>query len=317
MDHLMPYPELAVTHAGIFHADDVCACAFLQLINSSIAVIRTNDVEAAKLKDPRLFASLNYVVFDIGGGEFDHHTPETVEKRPPRPMRDPHDEPYSSFGKIVRAYHDYLMSEDEYRRFDRRICVPIDYTDCVGKLWGGAPNMLSDFISSMNGSWYEDNSSGVQFSRFMAAVALARDYIERTIDHIKHDTEADELVEAANRKTLDQGIRHFIELDKYAEFVPTFRRFKNASFAWAMYPSLRGGWQIYSARIFGENRDALTDRDIDWMKKTFGDKVTFVHPGKFTASFSTRAVAREVMMHLENTWNDRPHPDDDTRVICQ
>lgn len=305
MEHIMPFPELAVTHGGIFHADDVFACGFLMLINDRINVIRTADVERTKIDEARMFASLNYVVFDIGGGEFDHHTPETVEKRPARPMRDPHDEPYSSFGKIVRAYHDYLMSEDEYIRFDRRLCVPIDYTDCCGGLWGGAPNPLSDVVSMMNGGWYSDNSKQAQYDRFIEAAGFAKSVIARLIDHIKHESEAERITSDAIQESLRQGIRHFIELSHYVDFISTFRRPENESFAWAMYPSLRGGWQIYAVRVFGENRDILSPADMDWIKSNYGDSVTFIHPAGFTAGFNSRQVARDVCLHLDSTWDSR------------
>ena len=64
-------PTNAITHAGVFHADDVFACAFLFLINSDLVVERL-------FKVPENISE-NTVVFDIGGGRYDHHTKESAE----------------------------------------------------------------------------------------------------------------------------------------------------------------------------------------------------------------------------------------------
>ena len=301
MDHNYPFPETAITHGGIFHADDVFAFAFLWTINDSIRLVRTNHPSVRE-------SDGNAVVFDIGGGEFDHHTPETVEERPFKDWMT-HHEPYSSFGKIVRAYHDYVMSDDEYLRFDRRLCIPIDYADCNGGLWGNAPNTLSDVIASMNGNWDEDNSEKPHRARFLEAATFARGVITRTIDRIKAEGKAAAITENAIDVARIENHDHYVMLDRYTEFVPTFRKSGNESFAWVAYPSLRGGWQIYAPKIGGLNRDALTDDLINYIRIRWGNGVIFIHPAGFTASFVTRGIACEVLDHLQKTWNERNHPD--------
>ena len=54
------------THNGIFHSDEVLACAILCLINSNISVqiLRSRDCTMLDQCD---------ICIDIGGGEFDHH----------------------------------------------------------------------------------------------------------------------------------------------------------------------------------------------------------------------------------------------------
>ena len=54
------------THNGIFHSDEVVACAILCLIHSNISVqiLRSREVEFLNQCD---------ICVDIGGGEFDHH----------------------------------------------------------------------------------------------------------------------------------------------------------------------------------------------------------------------------------------------------
>ena len=59
--------ELAkfVTHAGKFHADEVFGTVLLEKIFKDISLIRLPEVDAFNLDDK--------LVFDIGGGKFDHH----------------------------------------------------------------------------------------------------------------------------------------------------------------------------------------------------------------------------------------------------
>ena len=62
-----------VTHAGIFHADEVTAIALLSIVSDEINVVRTNEITDDMRNDP------NTLVLDIGGvydpdmGMFDHH----------------------------------------------------------------------------------------------------------------------------------------------------------------------------------------------------------------------------------------------------
>ena len=76
----------AFTHGGIFHADDVFASALLVLFNPEIEIQRG-------FKVPENFEG---IVYDIGGGEFDHH----FEGAPVRP----NGVPYSSFGLLWERF---------------------------------------------------------------------------------------------------------------------------------------------------------------------------------------------------------------------
>lgn len=62
------------THNGIFHSDEVVACAILCLINSdiSIHILRSREIEILNHCD---------ICLDIGGGKYDHHQPNFNETR--------------------------------------------------------------------------------------------------------------------------------------------------------------------------------------------------------------------------------------------
>lgn len=60
---MLTVPDACMTHAGVFHADDVFASALLRLLNPQVSIRRVREL-------PEEFCGL---AFDIGGGEFDHH----------------------------------------------------------------------------------------------------------------------------------------------------------------------------------------------------------------------------------------------------
>ena len=84
MDKVFIACDEAFTHAGDFHTDDVASGAFLRMLNPYIKIIRGFEV-------PENFEG---IVFDIGGGEFDHHDEN-------REMRE-NGIYFASFGKLWR-----------------------------------------------------------------------------------------------------------------------------------------------------------------------------------------------------------------------
>ena len=68
------------THDGQFHADEVFATAMFSIIAQEINVVRGGDTDIPQ--DP------DWIVYDIGGGELDHHTPENKENNGTHPGTD-------------------------------------------------------------------------------------------------------------------------------------------------------------------------------------------------------------------------------------
>ena len=66
------------THDGLFHADDVFATALLSLMAEEIHVTRGSDLDLPADDG-------SWIIFDIGGGELDHHTPENKERNGTHP----------------------------------------------------------------------------------------------------------------------------------------------------------------------------------------------------------------------------------------
>ena len=81
------------THGGKFHADDVCTVALLEFFGFKGAVNRVFKI-ADELKES------GALIFDIGGGEFDHHSNVTITYEDGCPM--------AAFGKVARAIKVFL-----------------------------------------------------------------------------------------------------------------------------------------------------------------------------------------------------------------
>ncbi len=83
------------THNGRFHADDVMATAVLKL-HFPIKVVRTRDLEVLKELD---------IVYDVGDGEFDHHSIEKEYRE--------NGVPYAACGLIWRRFGREIV-DDRY-----------------------------------------------------------------------------------------------------------------------------------------------------------------------------------------------------------
>lgn len=116
------------THNGIFHSDEVLACAILCLIhnNCNINILRSRNLSELKNCD---------ICIDIGGGQYDHHQPGFSERRPTG-------EKYASAGLIWKDYGNQLISilfkgafdnkyntNHLYKEFDINFIVPVDNED--------------------------------------------------------------------------------------------------------------------------------------------------------------------------------------------
>ena len=206
----MERPSAAFTHSGKFHADDVFSTALLRIVFPHIPVSRGIAV-------PENFDG---IVYDIGGGAFDHHGPRTELR--------PDGTPYAAFGLLWRALGPGLVGQEEADFFDRRFVAPLDLDDNTGC---GHP--LAEAIGSFNPGW---DSDADETERFWQAEAVAEQLLRNNIDLILGDLRAKEVAEAAFDKAKD-GIA---VLPVYAPW----KRFakKRPRLQFVIYPSQRGGW---------------------------------------------------------------------------
>ena len=266
-----PFPNVGITHPGVFHADDVFAAAFLRCINPEC------EIKRQRIESPEIVTyPENVIIFDVGGGEFDHHTKDTQEWRDSEAKR----YPYASFGKVVRAYWPYLMQDERVMKiFDSMLVQGIDAHDCGA--FGVIPNTLALAISAFNPNWNEARSVDDAFEDAVAmATVVIKNFIRKAEAMVVSE---DEVSAALNRR--NSGER-FIVLDHYVNYNAYL---KDTPVDWVIYPSMRGGFQLYSVLRDGKNSDLLPEDFQEELRKR--EDTIFVHPIGFTATFTTLDAA--------------------------
>lgn len=139
--NMAPLPNSAFTHSGKFHADDVFSAALLTYLNPEITITRGNTV----LED------FEGIIFDIGGGEFDHHQ---IDKK----LRED-GTPYAAFGLLWERFGNLILEEEVAKRVEKDLIQPMDLCDNTGCF-----NILANIISDFNPPWDSDISQDDAFN---------------------------------------------------------------------------------------------------------------------------------------------------------
>ena len=283
----MEISDIALTHGGKFHADDVFSAALLKIVRPGITIRRIFEV-------PDDFKGL---VFDIGRGEFDHHQ-ENAETRE-------NGIPYAAFGLLWRELGVQVLlpgcsPEDaaaEAARFDEHFIQPLDEDDNTG-----CGNQLAGVIASFNPA---GDSDRLPDDCFAEAVAFADVILRKKIDGIFSTHRAKSLVEKALASETDR----IVILPQFAPWktvlVPSDAEF-------IVYPSRRGGFDAQTVPESLDSKTAKCDFPLEWAGKEDGElqklsglkTLRFCHKGRFLISAGTQddafAACRLAMRTAEN-----------------
>lgn len=252
--------KVGYTHAGVFHADDVFGAALLRIVKPDVEIRRVRVLpEGVDDTTP------DVIIFDIGGGRFDHHT--ELKIRGGNQIL-----PYSSFGLLWDEFGPTLLDEQGKKAIEEAFVIPVDEQDN-----GGDKNPLSIAISLFNPSWDEQSDPAASDEAFFKAVEMARSILARAIETERSKAKAKGLVEKAEVEATGKG---FIVLD---QFCPWQGHISDAV-KLAVFPSLRGGWNIQS-------RDSKEFPLPEEWTKELPAGMNFAHPGRFMASCDTRENA--------------------------
>ena len=205
--------DKAFTHGGIFHADDVFSAALLRMMNPDIFIERGNQV-------PNGYDGL---IFDIGGGVFDHHQED-------RRVRE-NGIPFAAFGLLWEKYgENFLENEEDRTDFDEKFIQKLDESDNTGE-----PNMIADCVAEFNPDWLEPDCN--RDERFFEAVEFAQEILERKFKQIQAKRQAYTVVQGYLEKSKD-GI---MIMDRA---VPWKKALKNTDIYYVIFPSIRGGYMV-------------------------------------------------------------------------
>ncbi len=249
------------THNGLFHADDVFAAAMLSLIADDITIQRGGDEEIPTEGD--------WIVFDIGGGELDHHTPENKEENGTHPNTNI---PYASCGLVWKQYYKEILESENcperymetvYQKVEKSLILGIDAADNgfdpvkdaaihMEQLQdeqrkeliyqGNIPFTITQLIKDFNPTWESDRNPD---EAFMDAVSFAKDIFLNRLDSIIDALDGKDYI----LRQIDFSSNHLMILDQFAPWqgVVTAESHYNPkaeSLWYVISPALRGGWNI-------------------------------------------------------------------------
>lgn len=292
-----------ITHAGTFHADEIFATLILSKIKENITIIRMQNIGEEEKQN----LEKNVIVYDIGGGKFDHHQKGGNGQRQNRVK-------YAACGLIWNEYgrqllQKYEVDEIEYTwdYIDKNLIQFIDANDNgqLPKLETGYRNMhLSYIVSLFNPKWDEEKDSDINFMK-------ALDLCKNIFDEFLHDSiskiKAKKFVDEAIRKS-NNGILVLDEFMPWKEFLLESKDEKAKKINFAVFPSARGGYNVYAAPLEKgsfENRKTLPLEwrglvDKDLQEVTGVKTARFCHNAGFICSTENKEDAIKLALKANN-----------------
>ena len=259
-------PNTGYTHGGIFHADELFCTALFRILNPEFKVTRGF----------RPDQSTADVVYDIGGGEFDHHgEPEFRD--------DGTGVPYASFGKVWRKYGCFFLHKAGQKKFDRQFVERLDAHDN-----GGARNQLSEVISSLNPNW--DDPTEKPDTQFQVALDFVQGILERQLVSAQAFEKAESIAnEVKAQDTVVGVIDHFAPIIGYLAGDQSDKKF-------LVYPAIRGGWNAQVIPVAPGSREPKCPFPKEWWGQPEDNlpddvEITFCHNTGFMIASSTKEGA--------------------------
>ena len=268
-----------VTHSGVFHADEVFACALLCIAygQDNVSIIRTRDTEVLDLA----IREEDTWVIDVGNDfnpsmlNFDHHMRDfNVPNR--------HGNKLSSFGMVVEA----LLRRSFFSEVRQQL---LDFSNKVDMLDNGVKKAEDlTFISVFN------SYSESEYLSFYSALHTAMSYLRSLINRWKEERIINLRLNDSLGNMTEDGIIYntdYIPVDERANAIPEAKL--------VVYKSKTGTYNIKSVNV-GETKDFsvrcpapskwLGLRDNELIRASGGLPLTFCHVGGFLTVTSTDEI---------------------------
>ena len=283
------YEAQLVTHAGVFHADEILATVILEELFENVVVCRTLEV-------PKNLKS-DVIVYDIGEGRWDHH------QKGGNGVRE-NGVPYASAGLIWRDFgpellkKKYVNSSELLTSVDKMLIRGIDAIDngiTTNSKFEVSSMNISQAISDFNPTWDEDKNPD---EAFKDACEFARQILINTLRRAISVMKAKGYVEEA----IERSSNHIMILEKYVSWSRAlyFSRNPKALDIWfVVYPSNRGGYNWRTVTISLKSHIPMKAVPYNWLglrgeayQKVTGVKTAmFCHHGGFIGAAETQEDA--------------------------
>jgi len=280
---------LAVTHSGVFHADEVMASVILKQFYDDVKILRSRNQEDFDKAD---------IVFDVGGGEYDHHN-DYKEYRE-------NGVPYAACGliwrefgpKLIRQYKPSFSKEQVEEVFlsvDKSVIESIDAIDNGHFIEKDDVHMptLDQLVKGFNPNWNKDLDANEQFNK---AIDFCTPILLNTIDGSISAIEAEKIVKSSYE---NREVENILILDK---FCPWKRHLYNCdedgSIIYVIFKDLVNGYRVQAVSE-PDSRDSKKEFPREWAGKDSDminalvdiDDAIFVHPGGFIAGTGSLSSA--------------------------
>lgn len=276
-----------VTHAGVFHADEVLATVLLRKVfGSDINICRTYRV-------PEGLSEEN-IVYDIGFGKYDHHQKGGNGARE-------NGVPYASVGLIWKDYGHKIVGETGTKNpdlvwslIDRDLIQGVDACDNGKMPKADYPAQVMSFsqtISLFNPAW---DSNSTADEAFIKAVEFASIVFDNVLTNAISKAKAFEIVD----ESISRSEGHIMVLDQFVpwqEFVLTSKNEQAEDIQFVVFPSVRGGynWQCVPDELgsFGQRKPVPSEwkglRGAELQEVTGVATASFCHPAGFIGGAET------------------------------
>ena len=282
-----------ITHGGVFHADEVFTTVMFAMLS---------DVTLA-----RIFvipSETNAVIYDIGGGMYDHHQKGGNGERT-------NGIPYSSCGLVWRDYGSEIVqklgcpatiAEIVADEVDKILVEGIDGADngieavSDQKEMKYKPLNIVEEIAQFNPVWDSNNNTDEAFSE---ACIFAQGILRRTIENVISKVRAEEKL----REIIFKTSGHILVLPVFMPWRDAVFKYDtgNGNELWyIIFPSRRGD---YSVQCIPDRPGGFGLRH-PFPKSWWGNPVNtgvegclFVHPNGFIAACDTLEHAKLLAQH--------------------
>ncbi len=274
-------PELAFTHAGRFHADDVFSAALLRILRPDIRIYRGFVM-------PKQFSG---IVFDIGDGPFDHHQKDSPRR--------PNGAAYAAFGLLWREYGTYFLPQKAADSFDAKFVQPLDIDDNKG-----TGNVLAGLIGAYNPTWDSEEDEN---KAFFKAVDIAESLLLHKMESLAAMERGHDVV----RKALSEMKNGVVELVQYVPWKPVLVE-SDAEFV--IFPSMRGGYSLQCVpRDFSSKSLHKVPLPTSWyaapaeeLRQLTGvPDINFCHASGFMCTIDSIESARKLALMAQEAYEKR------------
>lgn len=272
---------LAVTHSGIFHADEVMASVILREVYDEVEIKRSRNPKDFDLAD---------IVFDVGDGEFDHHSDQKEYRE--------NGVPYAACGLIWRTYgHEVIKKrgpglssdqiEEVFESIDGGLIESIDAIDNGYNIEKADIHMptVDQLVKGFNPNWNSDFNAEEQFNK---AIDFCTPILLNALDGSISAIEAEKMVKVSYEQ---REVDNILILDRFCPWKRHLRNYdEDGSILYVIFKDLVNGYRVQavsepdSREPINPFPEAWAGKDADVINALLDiDDAIFVHPGRFIA----------------------------------